>query len=88
MADISNIIRYGSRTFSEYREDIIAYIRRAYPEILSDFTDSSVGSMFIDINAGVANNLSINIDRAFSGNSIRICSTKMVDFKYSENYGF
>lgn len=60
-----NIIAYGSRTFGEYRTDMISYIRQAYPEILSDFTDSSVGAMLIDLNAGVSNNLSVNTDRAF-----------------------
>ena len=61
----TNIIQYGSRTFGDIRTDLISYIRQAYPEVLSDFTDSSVGSMMIDLNAGVTNNLSINTDRAF-----------------------
>ena len=51
----TNIIQYNSRTFGEIRTDLIAFIRQAYPEILSDFTDSSVGSMLIDVNAGVGN---------------------------------
>ena len=41
----TNVIQYGSRTFGEIRTDLIAYIRQAYPEVLSDFTDSSVGAM-------------------------------------------
>jgi len=52
----NNIIRYGGRNFSEIRTDLIAYIRQAYPEIINDFTDSSVGAVLIDINAGVTNN--------------------------------
>ena len=61
----TNIIQYGSRTFGEIKGDLITYIRQAYPEVLSDFTDSSIGSMLIDLNAGVGNNLAINTDRAF-----------------------
>ena len=61
----TNIIAYGSRTFGEIRTDLISYIRQAYPEVLSDFTDSSVGAIMIDLNAGVGNNLSINLDRSF-----------------------
>ena len=61
----TSIIKFGSRTFGEIRTDLIAYIRQAYPEVLNDFTDSSVGSMLIDVNAGVGNNLAINTDRAF-----------------------
>ena len=61
----TNVIQYGSRTFGEIRTDLIGLIRQSYPEVLSDFTDSSVGAMLIDLNAGVTNNLSVNTDRAF-----------------------
>jgi hypothetical protein len=44
----TNIIQFGSRTFGEIRSDLISFIRQAYPEVLSDFTDSSVGSILID----------------------------------------
>ena len=65
MAETTNVIQYGSRTFGEIRTDLISLIRQMYPEVLSDFTDSSVGAMLIDLNAGVTNNLSVNTDRAF-----------------------
>ena len=61
----TNVVQYGSRTFGEIRVDLISLIRQMYPEILKDFTDSSVGAMLIDLNAGVGSNLSINTDRAF-----------------------
>ncbi|MFW6243476.1 MAG: hypothetical protein ACOC2W_04885, partial [bacterium] len=60
----NNRIHYNKRTFSEYREEITSFISQYYPNVLNDFSDSSVGSMLIDINAGVANNLSINTDRS------------------------
>ena len=62
---LNNIVRYNSRTFGEIRDDLIAYIKQAYPEVLKDFSDSSVGAVLIDLNAGVANNLAINTDRVF-----------------------
>lgn len=61
----NNSIKYGSRTFGEIRDDLISMIKQTYPEIINDFNDSTVGSMLIDINAGVGNNLSMNIDRVF-----------------------
>ena len=61
----TNPVQYGNRTFSQIKGDLIALIRQQYPDVLSDFTDSSVGSMLIDLNAGVGNNLSVNTDRAF-----------------------
>ena len=58
-------IDYNRRTFSQIKEELITFISQNYPEVISDFTDSSVGSMLIDLNAAVGDNLSFNMDRAF-----------------------
>lgn len=84
----NNIIQYSSKTFSEIRTDLIAYIKQAYPEILSDFTDSSVGSILIDINAGVSNNMSVNIDRAFQETQLENAQQRMSVFNIAKNMGF
>lgn len=84
----TNVIKYGSRTFGEIRTDLIAYIRQAYPEVLSDFTDSSVGAMLIDLNAGVANNLSINTDRAFQETQLEYAQQRSSILNIAKNMGF
>jgi hypothetical protein len=58
-------INYNRRTFSQIKEELLTFISQNYPEVIMDFTDSSVGSMLIDLNAAVGDNLSFNIDRAF-----------------------
>lgn len=60
-----NRIDYNRRTFSQIKEELITFISQNYPEVISDFTDSSVGSMLLDLNAAVGDNLSFNMDRAF-----------------------
>jgi len=84
----NNIIRYNSRTFGDIRTDLIAYIRQAYPNILSDFTDSSIGAMLIDLNAGVGNNLSINIDRSFQETQLEYAQQKASILNIAKNMGF
>lgn len=84
----TNIIRYGSRTFGEIRTDLISYVRQAYPEVLSDFTDSSVGSLLIDLNAGVGNNLSINTDRAFQETQLEYAQQRSSLLSIAKNMGF
>ena len=86
--ETTNVIRYGSRTFGEIREDLIALIRQSYPEILSDFTDSSVGAMLIDLNAGVTNNLSINTDRAFQETQLEYAQQRSSILNIAKNMGF
>ena len=84
----TNVIQFGSRTFGEIRTDLIAYIRQAYPEVLSDFTDSSVGAMLIDLNAGVGNNLAINTDRAFQETQLEYAQLRSSLLNIAKNMGF
>lgn len=87
-ANSTNVIQYGSRTFSEIRTDLISLIKQSYPEVLSDFTDSSVGAMLIDLNAGVANNLSINTDRVFQETQLEYAQQKSSILNIAKNMGF
>ena len=84
----TNIVQFGSRTFGEIRTDLVAYIRQAYPEVLSDFTDSSVGAMMIDLNAGVGNNLSINLDRSFQETQLEYAQQRASILNLAKNMGF
>lgn len=86
--ETTNIIRFGSRTFSEIRQDLISYIRQAYPDVMSDFTDSSVGAMLIDLNAGVTNNLSFNTDRVFQETQLDYAQQRASILNIAKNLGF
>lgn len=83
-----NVIQYGSRTFGEIRMNLIGLIRQSYPEVLQDFTDSSVGAMLIDLNAGVTNNLSINTDRAFQETQLNYAQQRASILNIAKNMGF
>ena len=62
----NNKISYLNRTFDDYREALIDYVRRYYPKIADDFNDASVGSWMVDLVAAVADNLSYYIDKTYS----------------------
>lgn len=84
----TNPVQYGNRTFSQVKEDLINMIKQQYPEVLSDFTDASVGSVLIDLNAGVANNLSINTDRAFQETQLEYAQQRSSILNHAKNMGF
>ena len=88
MKDTTNVIKYNSRTFGEIRDDIVQMIRKSYPELINDFTDSNVGSMLIDINAGVGNNLAINTDRVFQETQLEYAQRRSSIFNIAKNLGF
>lgn len=58
-------LNYGRRTMLELREDLFGYVQQYYPDLVSDFNDSSVGALLIDLCAGVGDVLSFNTDRNF-----------------------
>jgi hypothetical protein len=63
-------INYSSRNFVDYRVDLVNYIKQYYPSLLSDFNDSSVGMMLIELNAAIGDNLSFQVDRAYQETSV------------------
>lgn len=81
-------ISFNKRTFTEYRDSLIAMVRDQYPEVLQDFSDSSVGSALIDLNAGIANNLSINTDRAFQETQVDNAQQRQSLLNLAKNLGF
>lgn len=86
MAD--NRVNFQSRTFSEIKNDLISLVTELYPDVLSDFTDSSVGSMLIDLNAGVANNIAVNTDRAFQETQLEYAQQTKSILNIAKNLGF
>lgn len=63
-------INYNKKTFLQIREELDNFIKDQYPDVFSDFSDSNVGSLLIDLNAAVGNILSYNTDRAFQETQI------------------
>lgn len=86
MAD--NIVRYNSKTFTEIKEDLIAYVKQTYSDIYTDFIDSSIGTLLIDLNAGVGNNLSMNTTRAFQETQLENAQLRSSIFDHAKTLGF
>lgn len=63
-------ISYLSKTYDDFKKEIRSYTKKYYPNILSDFSDASIGQWLVDINAGIADELSYHIDRSFQETQI------------------
>ncbi len=57
-------ISYTARDFVTIRQELINYTRTYYPELIDNFNDAAIFSVFLDLNAAVADNLHYNIDRS------------------------
>lgn len=63
-------ISYLNRTFDDYKNALKDYSRKYYPDMATEYSDASVGSWLIDLNADVADNLSYHIDRVYQETNI------------------
>lgn len=61
-------INYISKTFTDFRQNLIEFAKSYYPNTYSDFNESSPGMMFIDMAAYVGDVLSFYIDNQFKEN--------------------
>lgn len=63
-------ISYLNRTFDDYKNALKDFSRKYYPDMATEYSDASIGSWLIDINADVADNLSYHIDRVYQETNI------------------
>lgn len=57
--------KYLSRDFDSLRANLLEYARLYYPDRLRDFSESSLGGLFLDFAASVGDNLSFYLDHQF-----------------------
>jgi hypothetical protein len=69
-------INYLSRTFDDYKSELISFSNKYYPELADSYNDSSVGAWFIDLVAAVSDNLSYHIDRMYQETNINSANLK------------
>ena len=80
-------ISYLSRTFDDYKDALKDYSRKYYPDLATDYSDASVGSWLIDLNADVADNLSYHIDRVYQETNIDSAQEPSSVFNIARNNG-
>ena len=65
-----NKISYLNRNYADFRDAFMKITKQYYPDILSDFSDASIGQWFIELIASAADDLSYHIDRTFQETDI------------------
>lgn len=70
MAENEKQISRLSRTYDEYKKDLINLSKKYYPELADSFNDASVGAWFIDLMSAVGDNLSYHTDRVGQENNV------------------
>jgi len=87
MANINKQINYTSRDFLGVKGELISFIQRYYPEILQDFSDASIGSLFLDLMAGSVDILSFHTDRVFNETQLEYAQQRKSLLSLARTYG-
>src|SRR6056300_1037944 len=80
-------ISYTERDFEGLRQDLINYTRQYYPELIDNFNDASVFSVFLDLNAAIGDNLHYHIDRSIQETVLQYAQQKSSIYNIARTYG-
>ena len=80
-------IPYTTRDFQAIRVELQNYVRTYYPELIQDFNDASVFSVFLDLNAAGADNLHYHIDRSIQETVLQYAQQKSSVYNIARTYG-
>ncbi len=83
----NNRISYTVRDYEGIRIELQNYVRTYYPELIQDFNDASVFSVFLDLNAAVADNLHYHIDRSIQETVLQYAQQRSSIYNIARTYG-
>lgn len=80
-------ISYLNRNFEDYKDALIKYSEKYYPELSTRYNDSSIGAWQIDLTADIADNLSYHIDRVYQETNLDSAQEMASLFAIARNNG-
>ena len=80
-------ISYTVRDYQALRVELLNYVRTYYPELIQDFNDASVFSVFLDLNAAIGDNLHYHIDRSIQETVLQYAQQRSSIFNIARTYG-
>jgi hypothetical protein len=80
-------ISYTVRDFAAIRQELINYTKTYYPDLIDNFNDASVFSVFLDLNAAVADNLHYHIDRSIQETVLQYAQQRSSIYNIARTYG-
>jgi hypothetical protein len=81
-------VKYLSKNFAEYRQNLIEFARTYYPNTYTDFNETSPGMMFIEMAAYVGDVLSFYIDNQFKENLLLFAKERRNIISISQAFGY
>jgi len=83
----NNKISYSERDFVGIRNELLNYVNDQYPELVQNANDASIFSVFLDLNAAVADNLNYHVDRSLQETVLQYASQRSSIYNIARTYG-
>lgn len=80
-------ISYSERDFLGLRNELVNLTRQYYPDLIQNYNDASLYSVFLDMNAAIGDNLHYHIDRTFQETVLDFAQQKQSIFNIARTYG-
>ena len=80
-------IAYTERDFLGVRNELVRLTNRYYPDLIKNANDASMYSVFLDLNAAVADNLNFQIDRTFQETVLQYAQERSSLYNLARTYG-
>lgn len=83
----NNKISYSERDFVGLRGELLTYVKDQYPNLIQNANDASLFSVFLDLNAAIADNLHYHIDRSLQETVLQYANQRSSLFNIARTYG-
>ena len=80
-------ISYTTRDFQSLRTELINFNRTYYPDLIENVNDAAIFSVFLDLNAAIADNLHFNIDRSIQETVLQYAQQRSSIYNIARTYG-
>ena len=80
-------ISYTTRDFQSLRTELINFTRTYYPDLIENVNDAAIFSVFLDLNAAIADNLHFNIDRSIQETVLQYAQQRSSIYNIARTYG-
>ena len=80
-------IAYTERDFLGVRNELLRLTNTYYPDLIKNANDASIYSVFLDLNAAVADNLNFQIDRTFQETVLQFAQERSSLYNLAKTYG-
>ena len=80
-------IAYTERDFLGIRNELLRLTSTYYPDLIKNANDASIYSVFLDLNAAVADNLNFQIDRTFQETVLQYAQERSSLYNIAKTYG-